>query len=101
MIRWKINKDEKEKYKHLNNVADILHKKNDIFRINFDKEVDENTFNEWMEKLESEKEFDWTPFWFRGIIIGLALVRRTFPALFANQAVGVQAMSAPVGLATQ
>jgi len=31
--------------------------------------------------------------------ISLALVRRTFPALFANQVVGVQAMTGPVGLA--
>jgi hypothetical protein len=31
--------------------------------------------------------------------VALALVRRTFPTLFANQVVGVQAMSAPVGLA--
>jgi len=31
--------------------------------------------------------------------IALALVRRTFPTLFANQMVGVQAMCAPVGLA--
>jgi len=31
--------------------------------------------------------------------IALALVRRTFPALFANKVVGVQAMSTPVGLA--
>lgn len=31
--------------------------------------------------------------------IALALVRRTFPALFANKTVGVQAMSGPVGLA--
>lgn len=31
--------------------------------------------------------------------IGLALVRRTFPSLMANQIVGVQAMSTPVGLA--
>lgn len=31
--------------------------------------------------------------------IALALVRRTFPDLFANKVVGVQAMSTPVGLA--
>jgi hypothetical protein len=31
--------------------------------------------------------------------ISMALVRRTFPALFANKVVGVQAMSTPVGLA--
>jgi len=31
--------------------------------------------------------------------ISMALVRRTFPALFANKIVGVQAMSTPVGLA--
>lgn len=31
--------------------------------------------------------------------IAMPLVRRTFPALFANKIVGVQAMSAPVGLA--
>jgi len=31
--------------------------------------------------------------------ISLALVRRTFPALFANKCVGVQAMNTPVGLA--
>jgi hypothetical protein len=31
--------------------------------------------------------------------IALALVRRTFPELFANKIVGVQAMSGPVGLA--
>ncbi|MFW6377017.1 MAG: hypothetical protein ACOCZ5_00080 [bacterium] len=31
--------------------------------------------------------------------IALALVRRTFPDLFANKCVGVQAMSTPVGLA--
>jgi len=31
--------------------------------------------------------------------IALALVRRSFPALFANKVVGVQAMSGPVGLA--
>jgi len=31
--------------------------------------------------------------------ISLALVRRTYPALFANKCVGVQAMNTPVGLA--
>jgi len=31
--------------------------------------------------------------------VSLALVRRTFPALFANKCVGVQAMNTPVGLA--
>ena len=31
--------------------------------------------------------------------VALALVRRTFPELFANKVVGVQAMSTPVGLA--
>lgn len=31
--------------------------------------------------------------------ISMALVRRTFPALFANKVVGVQAMSTPIGLA--
>jgi len=31
--------------------------------------------------------------------ISLALVRRTFPAIFANKCVGVQAMATPVGLA--
>jgi len=31
--------------------------------------------------------------------VALALVRRTFPDLFANKIVGVQAMSTPVGLA--
>ena len=98
MIRWKINKDKKERYKHINNVTDILHKKNDIFRTYSDKEVAEKEFDEWMKKLESEEEFDWSPWGFFGAI-GLALVRRTFPALFANQVVGVQAMSQPVGLA--
>lgn len=31
--------------------------------------------------------------------VSMALVRRTFPALFANKIVGVQAMSTPIGLA--
>lgn len=40
----------------------------------------------------SEETGQWKP-------ISLALVRRTFPDLFANKIVGVQAMNGPVGLA--
>jgi len=99
MVKWKINKNEKEKYKHLNTVIDILNKKNNIFRTYTDKEVAENSFNEWMEKLESEKEFSWSSGFSILGNFALPLIRQTFPSLFANKVVSVQPMSTPVGLA--
>jgi len=97
MVRWKVNKNEKDNYAKLKNMTDILSHKESILR-EF-KEDARQRLDEWFEKLESEKIFNWSGwFGFFGLI-ALPLVRRTFPTLFANQIVGVQAMSSPVGLA--
>jgi hypothetical protein len=98
MVRWQINKNENDKYIKLKNMTDILSHKEYILR-DF-KEDARQRLDEWFEKIESEKIFECN-----GILsslfqpIALALVRRTFPSLFANKIVGVQPMLAPVGLA--
>jgi len=98
MIRWKISKKEKDKYIKLQNMTDILSHKESILR-EF-KEDAHQRLDEWFEKCENEKVFQWSDGFF-SFLMGytLPLVRRTFPSLFANQVVGVQAMPAPVGLA--
>lgn len=97
MVKWKINKNEKDKYIKLKNMTDILSHKEYILR-EFKKDARQR-LDEWFEKCESEKIFNWSG-WFSWLNnSALPLVRRTFPDLFSIKIVEVQAMSTPVGLA--
>jgi hypothetical protein len=49
--------------------------------------------NSWLNDLESEEQIKKANF-----IFG-AFIRQTFPSLFSNQVVGIQAMAQPIGLA--
>lgn len=102
MIKWKI--DKKEKHKNIDksikliNMMDIfIHKKYVLNKYKNDET--DNQLNELFKRLEDEKVFDCNGEFWSFAPIGLALVRKTFPSLFTSNVVGVQAMSAPVGLA--
>jgi hypothetical protein len=105
MIEWKFDKKEKKRdeggteYK-LEHVLDVINKSIYQKRTLPPKDL-EKAYQDWLDDLEDLKVHkysdDWSWCW-NNKSIGLALVRRTFPALFANKVVGVQPMSAPVGL---
>lgn len=107
MIEWKFEKENTADQKiGLNHVLDILEMKSHVSyeMIKHDEDINsaniedfQKQWNIWLERWEDVEVFKIDPFKFSPI--AMALVRRTFPQLFANKVVGVQAMTKPVGLA--
>jgi hypothetical protein len=97
MIKWKINKKEMNESIKLINMMDIfIHRQ---YIVNKYKEDWQNQLRELFKRLDSEKVSDCNGEFWSFVSISSALVRQTFPSLFANKVVGVQAMSEPIGLA--
>ena len=107
MVSWKFKKDEtSEAEVELKHVLDILEMKSHVSyeMIKHDADINEpniedfqKQWNVWLDRWEDDNVFKIDPFSFSPI--AMALVRRTFPDLFANKIVGIQPMKVPVGLA--
>lgn len=106
MIKWTFKKNIKnQKINSKEDFMDILIRIEHIKQKEKEKEVVDydsidRLIKEWFKciedfkihKVDNQYIFLFSP-------IALALVKKSFPALFANQVVGVQPMSQPVGLA--
>ena len=107
MIKWTFKINEEQALVKLEFVIDIIEMRTHLSYQHTPNDEDINEYNikdfqeiwnVWLDRWENDEEF---PVGNSNIFgaVSMALVRRTFPTLFANQFCNVQPMKTPIGLA--